>query len=517
MELDEYLKGNLPFYYFLIVFLVGILYFLNLPKPKRHYQIRIAKYFLIASGVLSICLICGYALKDVTFFDSSELVSLIKLLADPKTEAYESMIFLLGSIGVFRKLTTRIKYKDRKKYNSATFSYSSIEQAEAVSKPPSKMEVFFYEEKKGTERRELARRIVQVVAFSLIVFYLVVPIFDLFDIDIIISRLGLLLFILTFLEFYYSLCGEIVKPAAKKPATNKKDNVLQVLLNNVLKLRVVESLVLNQKMIGKNEVVLNGSSALVCEVTNANEIRDINLKIMNTAFFEKKRVLVISLNGVKASNYYARLSEYNKEYDGKLIIKLLTENDKLFDSSAEMYVTAIENCFGNIKLLSEIDTIIFEDYEELLMNKLELMRALGGILKMGNDKMNFVVLSYNFQGIEATIKSLLHVNTVNYYCTENKQQPSEIEINVWEGNPSLISTKVFGNPMNNIGSLIPLALLGSKWEADRILFVSNSEPVKFELNELNSIRNLYERNIDNDDLKTLSDKIDVNTNEKYFE
>ena len=514
MDIDGYLKQYVSSYYIVLALCIGILYFFNLPKAKRNKQIGVAKFFLISTALVFVCLFAGYATRN----SSSLKDSIFSNFVNPRTEFYEICVCAILFFGAIKKFLNKISTNSNS--NAEITPRKSMYVEYKTVDTPSKLEKFFYDKDKGVGRRRLVGKIALVISVSLCIIYALRPILISFlQLEIVFSTVGLLLVIISLLELFYSLNGEEEAPVVEKKPDVPVTNLLQIALNTIIKLKTSENLNLNNQMIGSNKVILNGSSALVCEVTNSNEIREITLKVMNTAFFEKKRVLVVSLNNKKAQESHTRLSYYNKEYDGKLIIKLLSEDDKLFDSVAEIYVTAIENCFGNIKLLSEIDTIIFEDYGELLMKKLELLRALGGIMKMGNSKLNFVVLTYNFLGIEATLKSLLYVNTVNYYCTETKQQPDEVDINVYEGSPTLITTKAFGNPLKNIGSLVPLGLLGAKYSPDRILFISQNEPVNFELNELNSIRNLYEKNIENVDLKVLSDKKEICSNAKnlrYF-
>ena len=59
-------------------------------------------------------------------------------------------------------------------------------------------------------------------------------------------------------------------------------------LKNLLKLSLVENLEESKKMVHNPQEYFETSTALICEVPNLEEFRNINMKIMNSAFFENK-------------------------------------------------------------------------------------------------------------------------------------------------------------------------------------------------------------------------------------
>lgn len=530
MKIEAFLESHLVLYYFLLILIMGLSILFNKPKEERIYQTKVAKYYLLFTFISTVILFAEYALKDLpmSFFSQNTVfIYLIILLIEVCARFYQGITLFAIGIGTVIKIFQKLKGNKRDSKLSKLDNYMGYKPSYATNNSDTTekgekknflMKIFYDENKVIKESGCLISKIAQIISIALIIVYITMPIFWHFDIKMLFSIVSMLLIIVTLMELHYALQG--TKPVAKKKEDSKKPlelNALKVSLQNVLRLKETETPNLNEKMVGKKNVIMNSPSALICEVPNSNELKDINIKVMNSAFFENKKVLVVCLDDKKAKEYHSRLNVFNKEYDGKLILKLISSNDKLFDSSVEIYVTAIENCFGNIKLLSEIDTIIIEDYDEILLNKLELLRALGSIVKMGNPKMDYVILTYMLQGIEATIKSLLYVNEISCYYTENKQQAGNVELNVWEKNDNFITEKMFGKATKNLGSIVPLSLLSVKWEPDRILLISKNEPLNFELNELNAMRNLYEKSFSNSELKLLGEKSVTSLNEKYFD
>lgn len=529
MKIETFLESHLALYYFVLLFVMGISMLLNQPKEKRISQTKIAKFYLIYIVISVVLLFAAFAFEDFPlslFSQDTVILYLIMLLIKVFAMEYQVITLVAIAIGMIIKIKEKRKNSGKKVYNllnrtSSGYVPPQQSKVEAIVNEPEKknflIKLFYNENDSVNEKGALISKIAQILSIALIIVYVTMPIFWHFNIELLFSKIALLLAIITFTELYYALQGRkgVVRNNSKK---NTGDvSALKLALGDVLKLTETEDLNLNEKMVGKKGVILSSPSALICEVPNSNELKDINIKVMNSAFFENKKVLVVCLNNKKAKEYHSRLTTFNKEYDGKLVLKLITNDDKLFDSSVEIYVTAIENCFGNIKLLSKIDTIIIEDYDEILLSKLELLRALGSIVKMGNPKMDYIILTYMLQGIEATIKSLLFVNEISCYSTENKQQPNKITLDVWAKNDGFITERILGNATKNIGSLVPLSLLSVKWDPDRILLISKNEPLKFELNELNAMRNLYERNFNNAEIKLLSEKSETSTQEKYFD
>ncbi len=345
MGLDIFLKGNLAAYYVLIIALVGLFYLFNKKKSQRKKQFCVAIFLAIATFAMSVGLLLSYSLNgSSSVFDSFSLVMLIKYLTDPESEVFEVLVGFLVFISIIIKFVcfldkTQDSYTsaqpsnttysnqsyqnrsyqnstyNRTSYSSPTYNNSLYNSATPYVPKPGKVETFFYVDEKGPERRGIFRKIFLVVAYSLMTLYIVGPLFSNFGIDFTYSTIGLLLYIITSLEWYYIMNWDKQdnnKKNPEQPAVRSADSVM-VLLNKLLKLEVVENLVYNQKMVNNsNGTVLKDSSALVCEVTNSNDIREINLKIMNSAFFENKKVLVVSLNQERAERYQARLAEYNK-------------------------------------------------------------------------------------------------------------------------------------------------------------------------------------------------------------
>lgn len=526
MKIEAFLASYLAAYYILLIFVVGISTFLNSPKERRLKQTKIAKLYILYVILSTMVLYINYAYANVPqgSLGNSGFAALLMLFAGWFSLNYAKFSFWVIGLSLVLKFLFKndkfvlIRFTKDTLIPAITSSFSTnIDVAEKEEAPKRNfiMKIFFDANDTLNEKGILVCKISKILTIALIMVYIALPILLKFDILLISSRVGLLLFIMTFLELHYALTFKKVNLQMEPKQSNIKGlQEMELVLKNSLLLNEKETL--KEKRIGKKEITSSGPSALICEIANLNELKELNLKVMNQAFFENKKVLVICLNEKSAKEYHRRLTIFNKEYDGKLVIKLITKEDKLFDNSVDIYVTAIENCFGNIKLLSEIDTIILEDYDEILLNKLELLRALGSIVRMGNPEMNYIVLTYMLRGIEATIKSLLFVKDLSCYCPTSKYQSKTINLKVWEKNDNVITEKVLGKSVQNFGSLVPISILGAKRLPDRILMISKNEPLEFELNELNAIRNLEDVNVYTPELKILNDRAKICTKEKYF-
>ncbi len=520
MDIEAFLGNYITVYYFLLLFCVGISASLNQPKEKRINQTKLTKFYIIYIVLSTVILYAWFSFADVLpiSYQNSVWLTLAVKLSEWFAEKYAKFTLWVIGIGIVVKLISKVGKTIMSSTSTYTPSYSYKSKSNTESKPIKRnflIKLFYKETESVNELGVLVGKISRIIALALMIVYISLPIFEYFDIYMLFSKVGLLLFIVTFWELYYSL--QYKQKEEKKDIRHlkiKEPNILQAALKQLLKLSEIE--ILEEKTLGRKDITSSGPAALICEVPNLNELKELNLKVMNGAFFENKKVLVICLNDKTATEYHKKLTAFNREYDGKLVIKLITSDDKLFDSSVDIYVTAIENCFGNIKLLSEIDAIVIEDYDEILLNKLELLRALGSIVKMGNPEMNYIILTYMLHGIEATIKSLLFVTDISCYCPTNRYSSKKVLINVWEKNDNFITEKVFGKATQNLGSLVPLSLLSVKWQPERILMISKNEPLDFELNELNAMRNLSERNVDNVELKLLSEKAKISSKERYF-
>lgn len=502
MEIEELLSNYLGIYYFVIFFVILVSFFLNQKKERRIYQTKVSKFYLIYLLVSTVVLMGWLAVKDVPpdSYRNMEFIKGIVLMLEQLAKYYQRITIFAFAIGFFLKGI----------YKVPNVNVQSIER-----KPNFLVKFFYNEDKSINAKGRLICKISQTIFVALAIVYLTIPIFSIFEIELLFSKVGLLLVITTFMELFYSLQGkEEIINKEKNNFWGRNDGLINVALKSLL--RYSETEILNPKSIGNQEIRTDGPSALICEVPNIEELKEVNIKVMNEAFFENKKVLVICLNEKSSKKYHSLLNEFNKEYDGKLVIKLVTGDDKLFDESVDIFVTAIENCFGNIKLLSEIDSVIIEDYDEILLNKLELLRAFGSIVKMGNPDVSYIILTYMLQGIEATVKSLLYVKKISLFCPLIKEQQKEITINLWQKNDKLITEKLFGKSMKNLGSLVPLSLAGVKWNPNRILLISNHEPLAFELSELDTMRHLEDISFDNRELMILNSKAVTTTKERYF-
>ena len=382
MKIEAFLASYLAAYYILLIFVVGISTFLNLPKERRLKQTKIAKLYILYVILSTMVLYINYAYANVPqgSLGNSGFAALLMLFAGWFSLNYAKFSFWVIGLSLVLKFLFKndkfvlIRFTKDTLIPAITSSFSTnIDVAEKEEAPKRNfiMKIFFDANDTLNEKGILVCKISKILTIALIMVYIALPILLKFDILLISSRVGLLLFIMTFLELHYALTFKKVNLQMEPKQSNIKGlQEMELVLKNSLLLNEKETL--KEKRIGKKEITSSGPSALICEIANLNELKELNLKVMNQAFFENKKVLVICLNEKSAKEYHRRLTIFNKEYDGKLVIKLITKEDKLFDNSVDIYVTAIENCFGNIKLLSEIDTIILEDYDEILLNKLEL-------------------------------------------------------------------------------------------------------------------------------------------------
>jgi len=531
LTVEALIESRLALYYVLLLLVLGFSIFFNSKKENRINQTGLAKFYSVLAIIFLIVFILNYAvsdtLKNLQTTNSTDLGYILFILLLNKLGEFLEMLSLLYPvivlltlvIGTFRKFILKFNSKSTLDQMSGLTGLNSQKKI-GVKKVSNFITKHCYDEEQNiTDTGRLIAKISQNMAYTLLILYAIHPIFKYFDINLIFSSITLLFLGITFLEVHFSVDGKKAEYVVNK-IIEDENNITMLLkkssLNELLKFSLTENLEGSKKMIHSPKEILEASNALICEVPNLDEFRNINMKIMSGAFFENKKVLVISSSANNASEYYSKLTEFNTEYDGKIMIKLIKREDKMFDNFADIYISTLENCFGNIKLLNKIDTIVIEDMDVIMQEKLEMLRAFGSIVKMGNSNVNYVVLTYMLQGIEATIKNLLLVKNVTWYSTENKQQPDKITINIWERKEPDIGDKILGKINRNLGSLIPLALIGLKQRLDRILVISPDEPINFQLNELNAIRNLQEKEFINDEIEELNNTIELNNREKYF-
>jgi len=533
LTVEALIESRLSLYYVLALLALGLSIFSNLKKEKRVQQTEIAKNYSLFAIVFFIIFILNYAVSDtlqnLKASSSSNFGYILFIyLLNQLGQLFElfSLVYPVIALGVVvlgtvKKFWEKLKLS-RKKVNILINLPGANKVNDMSSKKISNFIVdnCYDEQENLNEKGRVVSKISQSMAYTLILLYILNPILKYFNINLVFSSITFLFLGVTFLEIYFSLTGEHVELVEEKIEDSKKLTEMLIKkssLNELLKLSITEDLKESQKMVRSKQEFLENSQALICEAPNLEEFRNINMRIMNSAFFENKKILVICSSESNASEYYTLLTRFNEEYDGKIMLKLLNKGDKLFDSFADIYISTIENCFGNIKLLNKIDTIIIEEMDVIMQKKLELLRAFGGIIKMGNSNINYVIFTYMLQGIEATIKNLLLVKNITWYSTENKQQPKKIVLNIWDRREPDIGDKVLGKINKNLGSLIPLALIGVKQKLNRILVISNDEPINFQLNELNAIRNLQEKEFMNDEIILLNDSIELKSREKYVE
>lgn len=532
MTVEAFIENNLSLYYVLLLLSLGFSIFFNFKKEERIKQTGIAKLYSIVSIVFFILFILNYAVSDtlqnLQVSNSSNLgYALFILLLRKIGEylvvfSYTYPVIALGAlvIGISKKVMPKLNFFKRQ--TTITLGLpgeEKIKQLEKKKKPNFIERICYDEEQNVNETGKLIAKVSQNMAYTMLFLYVLKPLLRYFNINLIFSSITLLFMGITFLELFFALNGskgELIVEEKNKDNLKFMNFLEKSSLKNLLKFSLVENLGESKRMLHNPQEKLEVSSALICEVPNFEEFKNINMKIMNSAFFENKKVLVICSDGYSVNKYFEHLTSFNAEYDGKIMLKQLKPEDKLFDSFADIYVSTIENCFGNIKILDKLDTIIIEDMDIIMQKKLELLRAFGNIVKMGNSNINYVVLTYMLQGIEATVKNLLLVNNVTWYSTENKQQPDQIVINVWDRKEPEIGDKILGKINKNLGSLIPLALLNLKQKLSRIIVISSDEPINFQLNELNAIKNLNEKEFINDEIEELNNIIELNSKERYF-
>ena len=118
---------------------------------------------------------------------------------------------------------------------------------------------WYNENKKINEPGLLMRKVFQNLAYTLIILYLVTPIFWYFEINLFFSSFINLFFALVFLEFYFSLdCGLPSDENVMDEEENKKEQIkiIDENLRKLLKLLIVEKLENSNKMlISKNNII----------------------------------------------------------------------------------------------------------------------------------------------------------------------------------------------------------------------------------------------------------------------
>lgn len=518
--METLVQENLGIYYALFVIFVAFSALLNVKESKRIYQTKIAKYYTIVTIILFIVTTVYYSLELILeglagknyqepmvllFIDCLFLIS--KLLYRIVVVEYPIIILVLLVVGLMTKFDLKIKdTKDILLIKKLKDNF--------ISKK------FFDKDKKINDTGIVIRKVTQNLSYTLMILYLCMPIFWHYEIKLFMASFINLFLVLAFFEFYSSLnCGFILEeePETLEGESGNKKIATNTALRELLKFSITEVLENSNKMVLNQNNIIDDTTSLICEISNWEQFRDVNMDVMNSAFFENKKVLVICSSMYEANKYYKNLVKLNYEYDGKIAIKLLTSGDKLFDNAIDIYIATLELFFGNIKLLSKLDTIIIEDIDKLMQKKLELLRAFGSIVKMGNPSVRYVLITYMKQGIEAAIKNLLLIDKISVYNTEIKQQPSEISLNVWNNKNVAIGDIILGKINHNLGNMIPLALLSVDKETDRAIIVSQNEPLELQLNELNSIKNLADKKFMNDEIEKINETLFLTRRLKYFE
>jgi len=516
--MESLVQEKLGLYYALFVVFVGLSIFFNVREEKRQFQTKIARYYFILTCLFGIVtfleFILKLATKDLDPANYSDVtvkafISIMCLLSKGCTyivSKYPTIIGAVLAFGLVKKFGLKINdWRDK-------LDLSKLKDNMILKK-------FFNKERQINDAGKVTRKAFQNLSLTLVIIYLIMPIFWHFNLMLLFSSFTNLFLIAVFLEFYFSLnCGFIVNNEIEKAEEKNKQplKIMNTALKDLLKLLVIEKLDESNKMVVSENNITGDKTSLLCEVANWEQFKDINMNVMNGAFFENKKVLVICKSQFEAEEYNKNLVRLNSEYDGKLSIKLLTNKDKIFDSNIDIYISTLELLFGNMKFLNKLDTILIEDIDNIMQQKLELLRAFGSIVKMANPLVRYVFITYMKQGIEAAIKNLLFIDEIAIYNMELKQQPSALSISVWDKKNVEIGDIILGKINHNLGNMIPLALLSVEKETDRILVVSESEPLEFQLNELNAIKNLAEKKFMNDEIEGLNKAIRLSKRLKYF-
>lgn len=516
--METLLQNNLGIYYFLLFAICLIAIICNVSKEKRIGQLKIAELYAATLIVAVIVVVLKVVfssflnnIQNINVLNYAEqifvaIISLVHEFVAKIVEGHQIILLCMFGIITVSKFGMKIKYR-----------VNLVDMTKIKKRLLYK--ICFDENTKLTEKGRMVLKISQNMCYTLVIWYLIVPLLLYYDIEIFYSSVITIFLALVFLEIvcvlnvFVEKQEEVIEEKIKDDSWNSVTNKL----SGRLKHNSSENRENSDKMILHQNGDLFGDCNLICEVPNFEQFKDVNMSVMNTAFFENKKVLVICLNSMFCKEYYQHLSVLNKEYDGKLAIKMLTEEDKIFDESVDIYISTLEICFGNIKLLNRINTVIIEDIDLIMKSRVELLRTFGNIMKMGNPDVRYIILTYMFQGMEAAVKNLLLLEELAWYNTEHKQQSAQVILNVWDKNNVDIGDGIFGRANNNIGNLIPLALLSTKKDIDRTLIISATDPIEFQINELNNIKNLSEKKITNKEIDEINNRLCLSKREKYFE
>jgi len=516
--MESFVQQNLGIYYVILIIFGALSFLCNLKESKRIFQSKIMRYYFVMTVLLFLVSIFERLLQTATdglnpanYTDSTVQLFITLLILFSKLLTYivsQYPIVILGILIIGTASKIGMKFKE-----IFNLLYDQKFKENMISK------CFFDKEHKITERGLVFRKVFQNLAYTLLIVYVCMPIFWHFEIELFFSSFVNLFLAITFVEFYFSLnCGFIVpeKDSKNKLIENGEIIFRGSSLKPYLKFSKTEVLHESSKMIASEENIIDDNTSLLCEVANWEQFRDVNMTVMNGAFFENKKVLVICSNMSEATEYYKNLIKLNREYDGKIAVKLLNSDDKLFDNSIDIYVSTLELFFGNAKLINKLDTIIIEDIDSMMQKKLELLRAFGSIVKIQNSSIRYVLITYLKQGIEAAVKNLLLIDKIAHYALDVKQQPDEVELNIWDNKNVEIGDTILGKINHNLGNMLPLSLISVDKDVDRVLVVSQNEPLEFQFNELNSIKSLAEKKIRNDEIKEFNKKVGLRKRLKYY-
>lgn len=517
--METLLQNNLGIYYFLMFAILGVAIFCNVSKEKRLAQIGIAQTYVVILVITVLVVIIEIIfrkflnnLTNISGMTSSVqvFVGVIQMLEQILRELVDAHQIIL--LGLFVIITV-YKFKLKIRHIFKTIEIENIKNKILYK-------ICFDENQKINEKGRIVLKISQNMLYTLIIWYMIVPILLHLEIEIFYSSIITLFLALVFLEIQVVLnvfVSKIEENPVVKKLPNRNWSHITSKLNNSLKHNSLEKREDSNKMILNSKGDVFGNNNLVCEVPNLEQFKNVNMAIMNNAFFENKKILVICLNKTLCNEYYEHLNNFNKDYDGKLAIKILTNEDKVFDDGVDIFISTLEICFGNIKLIDKINTIVIEDIDLIMKTKLELLRAFGNIVKTANSKARYIILTYMLQGIEAAVKNLLLLENITWYNAEDKQQANQLTLNVWDKNNVDIGDIILGKVNDNVGNLVPLALLSTKKDVDRTIVISDKVPVDFQVNEINNIKNLSENKITNQEINELNQRLHLSKREKYFD
>jgi len=205
--MENFVQGNLGIYYVLLMICIGLSLILTLKSKVRQHQTKVAKYYFIMTCIILLVTIFEFVLKisvkdlDVAMYTDPTTILIVaglKALSKALTEIVgQYSIILLSIIGVGLFVKFLLKLQDM----TNTLKLKNLKRNFIAKK-------VFDEKMIITDLGLLLRKVFQNISYTLIILYVIMPIFWHFELQLFYSSFVNLFLIIVFLEMFMSVnCG----------------------------------------------------------------------------------------------------------------------------------------------------------------------------------------------------------------------------------------------------------------------------------------------------------------------